>query len=61
MEFKFSKLVKNIVFRCLRAKKNKRLAAQSTTYTLRNSRARQGKQAIVKENKKYLCKRNLNL
>ena len=42
-------------------KKNKRLAAQSTTYTLRNSRARQGKQAIVKENKKYLCKRNLNL
>ena len=43
------------------SQKNKRLAAQSTTYTLRKSRARQGKQAFVKENKKYLCKRNLNL
>ena len=30
----------------------KRLAAQSTTYTLRN---RQGKQAIVKESKKKIC------
>ena len=56
MEFKFSKLVKSVVFRCLRA--NKRLAAPSTAYALLK---RQGKQAFVKENEnKYLCKRNLN-
>ena len=37
----------------------KQLAAQSTAYALRK---RQGKQVFVKENeKKYLCKRNLNL
>ena len=46
MEFKFSKLVKAIVFRCLRAKK--RLAVYSTANsTLHNW---QGKQAFVKEN-----------
>ena len=43
-------------FRCFRAKKT---AAQGAAYALRN---RQGKQAFVKENeKKYSCKRNLNL
>ena len=36
-----------------------RLTALSTAYTLRN---RQGKPVVIKENqKKYLCKRNLNL
>ena len=42
MEFKFSKLVKNIVFRCLRANETQ-LDAQSTAYALRNQ---QGKQAF---------------
>ena len=57
MEFKFSKLVKSILCRCLRA--NKTANAQGKTYALRN---RQSKQAFIKENeRKYLCKRNLNL
>ena len=50
MEFKFSKLVKNIVARCLQAKKKtKQFAAQSTAYALRN---RQVKLAFAKENEK---------
>ena len=49
MEFKFSKLVKSIVFRCLRA--NKTLVTQSITYALRN---RQRKHAFVKENEKNM-------
>ena len=47
MGFKFSKLVKSIVFRCLQT--TKRLAAQVTAYALRNW---QGKQAFVKKNEK---------
>ena len=57
MEFKFSKLVKNIVARCLQAKKKKQFAAQSTAYALRN---RQVKQAFAKENEKKKRKRNRN-
>ena len=49
MEFKFSKLVKSIVLRCLRA--NKTLVTQSITYALRN---RQRKHAFVKENEKNM-------
>ena len=49
-KFKFSKLVKSIVFSCLRA--NKTIGCQSTAYALRY---RRGKQVFVKENeKKYV-------
>ena len=47
MEFEFSKLIKIIVLSAF--KPTKRLAAQSTAYTLHNW---QGKQAFVKENEK---------
>ena len=48
MEFRFSKIVKSIKFRCVQAKKKqKRLVAQGTAYALRN---RQGKYAFIKEN-----------
>ena len=60
MGFKFSKLVKSIVFRCLQT--TKRLAAQVTAYALRNW---QGKQAFVKKKmkkqEKKLEEKNLNL
>ena len=47
MKFKFSKLVKSIVFRCLRTNKTVGCSEYSKRF--------------VKENKKYLFKRSLNL
>ena len=58
IEFKFSKFL-SIMSKALRlgiSEPAKRLAAQSTVYTLRN---RQCKQAFVKENERNICKRNL--
>ena len=53
MEFNFSKLVKSIVFRCLRTNKTdnqeNKMAAQSTAQALQNP---QDKEAFVKENEK---------
>ena len=53
MEFNFSKLVKRIVFRCLRTNKTdnqeNKMAAQSTAQALQNP---QDKEAFVKENEK---------
>ena len=50
MEFKFQNWSKVL---CLDVSEPpKRLVAQSTVYALRN---RQGKQAFVNENEKYIC------
>ena len=57
LELKFSRLVKSVVFRG--SETTKWLAAKSAAYALRNQ---QSKLAFIRENeKKYLCKRNLNL